>query len=351
MHFYTPEKTRPSTFYLILTFSILTLGHSSTALGEHSPPTGQAFSDPNYVVKMAPEWINQEVKYDEKVGEADLVISLGQQTHPAFHKYVEQYAAEKGIKIVQQLGTCGATAKKLAKKSVNIGNYCCPPGKTDRLPGLTFHTIGIAPMALITHPDNPVTNLTTSEARDIFSGEHVYWSEVPGAKEFKFSKKTIEPVARLHCKKRPGHWKHILDNPDLFSPRTHTVGIIPDMIKRVSEKKTAIGYESLFMLKFHEKKGPVKVLEIDGHHPDDLNYVQQGKYPFYRTFSLTTWKNDGKQALAEELINSLMQYIEKNAEQLGTVPVSKLRSAGWKFRGDELVGEPDGTAVISENKI
>jgi ABC-type phosphate transport system substrate-binding protein len=224
--------------------------------------------------------------------------------------------------------------------------------KTDRLPGLKFHTIGIGPLALVTHPDNPVTNLTASEARDIFSGEHVFWSEVPETEGFKFSTKPIEPVVRLHCKKRPGHWKLLLDNADLFSPRAHSVGVIPDMIKRVSENKTAIGSETLFMLKVHKNQGPVKILKIDGHHPNDLENVQLGKYPIYRSYNLTTWENDGKQGeLATELIKNIVQYIEKNSVQLGIVPISKLRSAGWKFRGDELIGEPDSTAVISENKI
>jgi len=351
MHIHVPIKTGLRKSCLISTFSLLALGLPSAALSEHSPPHGEAFSDPDYVVKMDAEWIAQKVKYDKEVGDADLVISLGQQTYPALHEYVEQYAAEKGIKIVIQQGTCGVTAKRLSNKSINMGAHCCPPGQTDRLPGLKFHTIGIGPIALVTNTENPVTNLTTDEARDIFGGEHVYWSEVPGTEGFKFLSKPIEPVVRLHCKKRPGHWKLMLGNADLFSPRAHSVGIIPDMIKQVSESKTAIGYETLFMLKVHEKKGKVKILMIDGHHPGDLNYAQQGKYPFYRTYNLTSWQNDGKQGeLAEDLINNMIQYLENNSEKLGIVPATRLRLAGWKFMGDELIGEPGGADVTSEHK-
>ena len=85
------------------------------------------------------------------------------------------------------------------------------------------------------------------------------------------------------------------------------------------------------------------MLNIDGHSPKDLNYVASGKYPFYRTYSMTTWSKGGKQKqLTMKLIKFLRDHIEQNYQQYAMVPISKLKKAGWKFREDELIAEPNG---------
>jgi len=97
------------------------------------------FSDHEHITKVEKGFLQKEIKYDKKVADdVDVVISLGQQTYPALHKIFEEIARENGFKVDIQQGTCGATAKKLLNKSIDIGTYCCPPGTTDRLPGLKF---------------------------------------------------------------------------------------------------------------------------------------------------------------------------------------------------------------------
>ena len=98
------------------------------------------------------------------------------------------------------------------------------------------------------------------------------------------------------------------------------------------------------MVSYHRKKGDVRMLKIDGHEATDLNYVLSGKYPLYRSYSLTTWdtksaKNKNNQ-LAKKLVTYLQQHIEKIHSEISYIPPSKLRKAGWKFLGDELIGQP-----------
>ncbi len=45
------------------------------------------------------------------------------------------------------------------------------PGATDRLPGVRFHTLGIAAIAFLVHPQNPIDNISTEQVRRIFKGE------------------------------------------------------------------------------------------------------------------------------------------------------------------------------------
>lgn len=334
----------------LLVSLILVSSNNYAAEGGATSLQGPAFTDHTYVKPKGKDWTDKKVVYDGKNKGADLVLSLGQQTYPALHTLVEEMAKKRGLKVKIEQGSCGKTAKKLKRKAVDVGAYCCPPMKGDRLPGLEFHTIGIAPIAFVTHPSNPVKNISSFEAQNIFRGEYAQWSEVPSAKKINFKGDTIQPVVRLHCKKRPGHWRHLLKNEDLMSPRLFEVGVIPDMVKQVASNKMAIGIETMFMLDVHKSQGELKALKIDGHHPTEEAYVLNGEYPIYRTYNLTTWKGEGKNyELARKFVQEIKEHIETSGDRYGFIPPSKLKKAGWKFKGDELVAEPDDMPVIHEH--
>ena len=154
--------------------------------------------------------------------------------------------------------------------------------------------------------------------------------------------RTIYAIGRLHCQIRPGHWRQLLDTDKEFSPRLHEVGSIPDMIAGVASSRNAIGWEVLTMAEKYRDMGAVKPLRIDGFLPSDSGALASLKYPFYRTYSLSTWagKNvENKQA--DRLVEYMKKEFEKlNADKYGFVSQSRLRKAGWKFKGDELIGEP-----------
>jgi ABC-type phosphate transport system substrate-binding protein len=332
---------------MALLFSQLSLAGPSASLSASTSASSVDFGNPDDSMEMEDSWVNKPVAHEDKAGDADLVVTLGQQTYPALKDFIEDYARTHQLKIVTEPGSCGVTAKKLRRKMVDIGAYCCPPGKTDRLPGVVFHTIGVAPIALVTRPDNPVDNLSLEQAREIFAGKVIRWSEVSSGPGILADLK-IQPVARLHCKKRPGHWKGLLENQDLFGPNVHEVGVIPDMITNVAKEQGTIGYETLYMLDVYREQGQLKVLTVDGMNPADLGKMVDASYPVYRTYSLATWADDNHSKQAMALVNAIRQHVETNSKKYGIVPVVKLREAGWKFRGDELVGEPDGDGVISE---
>jgi ABC-type phosphate transport system substrate-binding protein len=326
---------------LALLFMLSILYTAATA----SPPdglTGDAFSDTGTVQEMPEGWEEMPVRHDPALGRKDIVVTLDQHLYPALLPIIMHYGKTHGLKISVSSGTCGISSGKLAGKAVDIGGFCCPPGFSDRLPGLRFHTFGIAPVAILVHPDNPIDGITLGQARQAFQGTVRNWSEISDARGRPGRNIPVLPVGRLHCKIRPGHWRLLLDNEDLFSTSLHEVGAIPDMIALVSSSPGAIGYEVMWMTLRYGGLGKVRALKINGIDPGEVRSLISGDYPLYRTYNITTWHGDGvSNRHAEELVEHIMERAGQIEAKYGIIPASALRQAGWKFSKEELVGEPD----------
>lgn len=301
---------------------------------------GPAFTDPSIVQPMPDGWKEQPIRYEPEIGHADVVVTLDQHLYPLFADLIRKYAAGQGIKVRVDEGTCGITAGKLARKAADVGGYCCPPGEADRLPGLRFHTVGIMPVAVVVHADNPLEDIDIVEARELFNGKFYRWSEIKDLDGRRGRNIRIEAIGRLHCKLRPGHWRLLLDNEDLFSPYLTEVGTIPDMISLVARMPGAIGYEVPMMIERYAKQGKVKILRLNGEAPESRS-LAAGRYPLYRTLNLTTWEGGAvENEKAEKLVRQLLKEAERLEGEHGFVPASSLKKEGWKFKGDELIGEP-----------
>ncbi|MBF0558925.1 MAG: hypothetical protein HQL08_09105 [Nitrospirae bacterium] len=316
---------------------VLALSHPG-----HKDISGEVFSDPSKITTMPEQWIKSPIKYATEAGNADVTVVLDQDIYHTLLPLAQKFAKEHNLKVSFKEGTCGIAAGMLAAKSVDIGGFCCPPGQEDRLPGIRYHTLGLVATAYFVNPGNPVDNVTLKQLRDIYRGKIQRWSELktqtgkPGL-DFK-----IKAISRLHCKLRPGHWRKLLDKDKEFGPGIYEVGSIPDMISQVAESRDAIGWEVLSMVDKYEKLAKVKPLKIDGYSPNDPKALADLKYPLYRTYTLSTWEGKGvENKNAQMLVDYLIKEFEKlDPSKFGFVPVSRLKKAGWKFYGDEVVAEP-----------
>jgi len=312
---------------------------------------GEAFADPAFVWQSLPsDWIEKPVVPEAEARHADIAISLDQQLHPYLLPLIDKYAKQHGLTIAATKGTCGISAGLLFRKAIDIGGFCCAPADRDRLPGLRFHTLAIAAVALLVHPDNPVEDVTLSQARDLFRGTLTDWSTLVEPSDSALSQ-SVHPVGRLHCKLRPGHWRLLLDNEDLFSPDLMEVGAIEDMVRSVATDPQAIGYETLWMARKHDPPGAVKPLRLNGVRSDDADALAEGRYPLYRVYNVTTWEGGAGNPLAKELVHFLLDRVQENDSRFFMVPVSRLRANGWRFEGDELVGEPESSALGKRSPI
>lgn len=314
--------------WLLLGAMLLVIGNARA----DSHMRGPEFTGHAYVESMPQAWQQRPIQYAKLPPGTDLAISLDQHLYPALLPLIKGYAQSHKLQIAVEEGTCGISAGALLEKEVDIAGFCCPAGETDRLPGLTYHTLGIASLALLVHPENPVSNVTLRQAQAIYMGEIGNWGVFDSSFNY-----PIETVARLHCKNRPGHWRLILDNEDLFSPTLREVSTIPDMLNVASSHRAALGYETLYMAQ-QDGAGRVKTLAIDGVKPEDSEALLAGRYPFYRNYNITTWSDPQlRKPHAAELLAYIYAHFEEVDPVYGLIPASRLRQAGWQFEGDELV--------------
>lgn len=330
---------------LMAVLIMLCLG--TVASVSRAPEGGEAFTAATSVVDMGEAWRKQPIRYDEAwAKDTDLAITLDQHLYPALSPLINRFSRERGVRIVSQEGTCGISAGLVAKKRVDIGGYCCPPGTTDRLPGLQYHTLGISALGILVNALNPVTDLDVKTIRDLFRGEIQHWSQLPAADPAAGFMEPVRVLARFHCKQRPGHWRLILDNEELFSLRTEEVGSIEDMIANIAALPGAIGYEVLWNIARHQATGKVKYLRVGGADPTRAADVASGNYPFYRVYNISTWRQGSgmENTVASDLVRYLMTHLDEVKPEFSLVPADTLRQAGWKFDRDELVGGPEGRA-------
>lgn len=337
---YVLMKAYPKYFKVCFGFCLLVsfMGYASWANSNESL-SGPKFSSSFEETVVPEQWLKAPVDS----GRNGIVINLDQQTYYALEKGLRQFARKNNINISVNDSTCGNSVGLLLRKKVDIGGLCCPPGRNDRLPGLKFYTLGISPVALIVHPDNPIDDLTLKQARNVFQGNIRYWSELKTKDELPGTHKLIKVIGRLHCKNRPGHWRQLLDNEDLFSESMIEVGNIPDMVSQVAGDTNTIGHVSWWFGKsFYSGKGKVKALKINSYSPENRLALLKSRYPLYKVFNLTTWQSQEKD---NPDILKLVEYITKQIESLNEnffiLPTKDLRESGWRFMGNELIGVPD----------
>lgn len=318
---------------------------SAPAWGAATDPwKNRGFSDPKHLVSMPENWHRMPIRHPSWAQQSDLAVTLDQQSYSFLQPIIQRYAQENKLTINVHEGTCGTSASHLIRKHVDLAGYCCPTGQTDRLPGVVFHTLGISSIAILVHADNGAKNLPLQTIRDIFRGRYFSWSKIGQFFPKQKQPGPIQTIGRLHCRFRPGHWRKLLDNSDLFSSRMGEVGAIQDMVQLVGNTPSSIGYETLWNVSRYQRGTQIKWLAIDGFYPQDDQALIGGRYPLYRVFNLAIWQGEH---VANPHAQGLVDYLTKSMILLdrtfGLVSAIRLRQAGWKFYGSELVGEPPQT--------
>ncbi|HMQ52563.1 MAG TPA: phosphate ABC transporter substrate-binding protein [Anaerolineae bacterium] len=148
--------------------------------------------------------------------------------------------------------------------------------------------VAIDALAIIVHPDNPVSQLTIDQLADIYTGRITNWQEVGG---------NDAPIILLSRETNSGTHVYFLeevirqgnaDNEDIFAPQTllmpSSVGITSELSRNVN----AIGYDGLGYVTEHEK---VIAVAEEANAPYGLPTVAtgtDGTYPIARNLYMYT---------------------------------------------------------------
>lgn len=149
-------------------------------------------------------------------------------------------------------------------------------------------TVAIDALAVIVHPDNPVSELTIDQLADIFTGRVTNWQEVGG---------NDAPIIILSRETNSGTHVYFLeevvrkgdkDNKDIFAPQTLLMPSSVGITSELRRNPNAIGYDGLGYVTEHEK---VIAVAKDDDSPYVLPTVEtgaDGHYPIARGLYMYT---------------------------------------------------------------
>ena len=217
---------------------------------------------------------------------------------------------------------CNAGIKAAKQNTIGhetFGFVCCPiSDKEIEEKQLIVYPLAKEPILILTHKTNPVNDLSVEQVKKIFSGEILSWKEVGGNDE------PIVLVTRLHCKKRPGHWKTIVADAKKVRQERLNVKSASAMVQRINDFKTAIGHTgSTWKFKSDDQ---VKAITVGGVAPTAEN-IKSGAYPFFRQMSAVTSRNpspDVVKLIKEAQTGPAFRRVAKQYELLPLNPQRQL---------------------------
>ena len=167
-----------------------------------------------------------------------------------------------GITAVQE-GTCDIGLSSRALKD------------EEKSAGLKETVLAYDGIAIIVHPDNPVSDLSVEQIAKLYTGEITNWKDVGG------NDAEVVLIGREAASGTRDGFESITGTKDACQYRQELTST-GDVITAVSQNPDAIGYASLASV-----KDTVKALNVNGVTPSEAT-VKDGSYTVQRPFVLVT---------------------------------------------------------------
>lgn len=181
------------------------------------------------------------------------------------------------VRITVAGGGSGVGVQKLGEGLVDIGNTgrALTAREVARY-GLISFPFALDGVAVVVHPDNPVTRLTSSQVQDIFAGRVVNWKAV-GGRDAAIHLYTRDEASGT----REVFWKRLLQN-GLLADRANVVPSNGAMKIAIAGDENGIGYVSIGHM-----DSTVKAPALDGVVPTQ-EQAMSGRYPVTRRLYMNT---------------------------------------------------------------
>ena len=165
-----------------------------------------------------------------------------------------------------------------------------------------YTPIGTEAFVFFVHKDNPVTDLTTEQIKDIYSGKITNWKEVGGRNE------KIAAFQRNGGSGSQSMLKRFMgDTPIADAPTEMVNDLMAGIIERVADYKSktnSIGFSFRYYVEGIIKNPDIKMISIDGAAPTSEN-IRNGSYPVLTPIYAVTYK-DNQNSNVDKLLDWIL---------------------------------------------
>ena len=195
-------------------------------------------------------------------------------------------AANKDVTVNYNPTGSGAGITAVQEGTSDIGLSSRALKDEEKAAGLKETVLAYDGIAIIVHPDNPVSDLSIEQIAKLYTGEITNWKDVGG------SDAEVVLIGREAASGTRDGFESITGTKDKCQYRQELTST-GDVITAVSQNPDAIGYASLAAI-----KDSVKALSVDGVTPSEAT-VKDGSYPVQRPFVLVTVEGKALSAAAQ----------------------------------------------------
>ena len=183
----------------------------------------------------------------------------------------------------------------------DIGNSSRSLTDDEKNQGLVENIVAIDGIAIVTHADNEISNLTTDQLKQIYTGQISNWSQVGGPDQ------QIVVIGREAGSGTRGAFEEILGIEDQcnYAQELNETGAV---MGRVAETEGAIGYVSFEAIQDNDT---VKALTLDDVEIS-TDTIKDGSYTLQRPFVMAT---KGEVSEQSEQVQALFEFINSEAGQ------------------------------------
>ena len=184
-------------------------------------------------------------------------------------------AANKDVTVNYNPTGSGAGITAVQEGTCDIGLSSRALKDEEKAAGLKETVLAYDGIAIIVHPDNPVSDLSIEQIAKLYTGEITNWKDVGG------NDADVVLIGREAASGTRDGFESITGTKDKCQYRQELTST-GDVITAVSQNPDAIGYASLASV-----KDSVKALNVDGVTPSEAT-VKDGSYKVQRPFVLVT---------------------------------------------------------------
>lgn len=200
--------------------------------------------------------------------------------------------AHPEIRITVEGGGSGIGVQKVGEGLADIGNTGRPLSEAEIAKyGLKSYPFALDGVAVLIHPENPISGLSAQQVKDIFAGSVQNWQAV-GGKEGGIHLFTRDEASGT----REVFWEKLL-NKGSIAAAANVVASNGAMKTAISQDKDAIGYAGIGHV-----DNSVKAVALNGVTASQEN-AMNGKYPVVRMLYMNTKGEPSK------LVKAFIDYI------------------------------------------